>query len=91
MKAIDIFYNDSSSLPARIKMRSFLALHSEFLDIKPMKVWGFSLRRILVFSKIGTPGVFHSQTSPPSASSNSSKLSVKCSYQVYDSRSFYSR
>ena len=80
MKAIDIFYNGSSFLPARIKKKSSLALHIEnlvgFLDIKPMKVWVFSLRRILVISKIGTPGVFHSQTSPPSASSNSSKLSI---------------
>lgn len=80
MKAVGIFYNGSScSLPARIKTRSFLALHSEVLDVKPMIVWVSFLRRILVFSKITNPGVFHSQTSPHSASSNSPKLSIKCS------------
>ena len=71
------FHNSYSPLRARIKMGSFLALHSEnlirFLGVKPMKMWDMS--------KIVAPGVSHSPASLHSACSNSSKLPSRCSYQ----------
>lgn len=80
-KALGIFHKDihkdSSPLPARTTRVSFLDLHCEnlvrFLEVKPMKV--------CLPPRLPLPGVSHFHSSPHSASSILSKLSVKCSYK----------
>lgn len=80
-KALGIFHKDihkdSSSVLARATRVSFLDLHSEnpvrFLEVKPMKV--------CLPPRLPLPGVSHFHSSPHTASSILSKLSVKCSYK----------
>lgn len=62
----DVFYDDSSSSPARAPRGSFHDLHCEnpkgFLKAKPKKMWG---------PMTVVPKSTHSHTRPPPISSNS--------------------
>lgn len=80
-KALGILHKDiqkdSFPLPARATRVSFLDLHCEnlvrFLEIKPVKV--------CLPLRLALPRVSHFHSSPHSASSSLSKLSVRCPYK----------